>query len=109
MDKKALAADFYFTSANAVSLDGHIVNIDGTGNRTAATCFGPKHVVYVIGKNKITNRLEEALRCAKNTAVNLQGYMAEKLPAPLPAVVKTAFHLNAYVLLQLSTGKNRME
>ena len=54
INRKALTADFYLTSANAVSLDGHIINIDGNGNRTAATCFGPKHVIYLIGKNKIT-------------------------------------------------------
>jgi L-lactate utilization protein LutB len=69
MDRKALTADFYLTSANAVSLDGHIINIDGTGNRTAATCFGPKHVIYLIGKNKITKTLEEAMLRAKNAAV----------------------------------------
>ncbi len=69
IDRKALTADFYLTSANAISLDGHIVNIDGNGNRTAATCFGPKHVIYLIGKNKITTNLEEAMLRAKDAAV----------------------------------------
>ncbi|HBF37826.1 MAG TPA: lactate utilization protein [Firmicutes bacterium] len=68
-DKKALTADFYLTSANAVSMDGHIVNIDGNGNRTAATCFGPKQVIYLIGKNKITQTLDEAMQRAKKAAV----------------------------------------
>lgn len=67
-DRKALTSDYYFTSANAVSLDGHIVNIDGTGNRTSATCFGPKNVIYIIGRNKVTNTLEEALDRARNSA-----------------------------------------
>ncbi|MDR3358027.1 MAG: lactate utilization protein [Desulfovibrio sp.] len=66
--KKALLADIYLTSANAISSDGQIVNIDGMGNRTAATCYGPKHVIYVIGKNKIASSLEEAIKRAKNTA-----------------------------------------
>lgn len=66
--KKALLSDIYLTSANAVSSDGYIVNIDGTGNRTAATCYGPKQVIYVIGRNKITPSLEEAIKRAKNTA-----------------------------------------
>ncbi|MGI5848906.1 MAG: lactate utilization protein [Christensenellales bacterium] len=66
--KKALLADIYLTSANAVSYDGQIVNIDGTGNRIAATCYGPKQVIYVIGKNKITESLEEAINRARNTA-----------------------------------------
>lgn len=80
-DRKALTADIYLTSANAVSLDGHIVNIDGTGNRTAATCFGPKHVIYIVGKNKIAKSLEDALFRAKNTvAVELAKMYSRKTP-----------------------------
>lgn len=79
-DRMALTSDVYLTSANAVSLDGHIVNIDGTGNRTAATCFGPKHVIYVIGKNKITNTLEDAISRAKNAAVELAKMYNRKTP-----------------------------
>ena len=73
-ERKALHADIYFTSANAISYDGQIINIDGTGNRVAATCFGPKHVVFVIGKNKIAESLEKAIERVQNTAVlmNLQ-------------------------------------
>lgn len=67
-DRRALLSDMYFTSANAVSSDGFIVNIDGTGNRTAATCFGPKHVIFVIGKNKIVKTLNDAIDRAKNVA-----------------------------------------
>ncbi|MDV0447015.1 hypothetical protein MsAg5_08830 [Methanosarcinaceae archaeon Ag5] len=66
--KKALLADLYLTSANAVSYDGQIVNIDGTGNRTAATCYGPTQVIYVVGKNKIAESLEDAVWRARNVA-----------------------------------------
>ncbi len=66
--KKALLSDLYLTSANAISYDGQIINIDGTGNRTAATCYGPDKVVYVIGKNKIAKSLDEAINRARNTA-----------------------------------------
>ncbi len=79
-DRKALISDYYFSSANAVSLDGHIVNIDGTGNRTAATCFGPKRLIYVIGRNKITGTLEEALRRAKQAAAKLAAMAKRKTP-----------------------------
>ncbi len=66
--KKALLSDIYLTSANAISYDGQIVNIDGTGNRTAATCYGPEQVIYVIGKNKIAESLEDAIDRARNIA-----------------------------------------
>ncbi len=80
-DLKALHSDIYFTSANAVSYDGYIINIDGTGNRTSATCFGPKCVVYIIAKNKIAGTLEEAIDRAKNTAaVSLAKKYGRKTP-----------------------------
>ena len=79
-ERNALTSDFYLTSANAVSMDGHMVNIDGTGNRVAATCFGPKRVVYLVGKNKITETLDKALQRAKITAVKLASYFNRKTP-----------------------------
>ena len=79
-DRMALTSDVYLTSANAISLDGHIVNIDGTGNRTAATCFGPRQVIYVIGKNKLTNTLDEAITRAKSAAVELAKRYDRKTP-----------------------------
>ena len=61
--------DLFLLSANALTSDGVIVNIDGTGNRIAASIFGPKRVVYVIGRNKIVNGgLLEAIARAKRCA-----------------------------------------
>lgn len=48
-----LSMDLFLLSANAVTADGRIVNIDGSGNRVAASVCGPARVVYVIGRNKI--------------------------------------------------------
>lgn len=48
-----LVMDLFLLSANALTADGRIVNIDGRGNRVAASIAGPKRVVYVIGRNKI--------------------------------------------------------
>ena len=47
------SADVYFTSTNALTMEGHLYNIDGNGNRVAAMIFGPKKVIVVVGKNKI--------------------------------------------------------
>lgn len=51
---ESLYSDYYLASSNAITMDGHLVNIDGRGNRVAAFCYGPKKVIMVIGKNKIT-------------------------------------------------------
>ena len=58
--RKAYLADHYFLSANAVTLDGEIMNVDGYGNRISAMTFGPKQVFIVIGINKLVNNLKEA-------------------------------------------------
>ena len=50
-----LEMDLFLLSANAVTLDGRIVNIDGRGNRVAASIAGPKRGVYLIGRNKIVD------------------------------------------------------
>jgi len=65
---KAFSADVYLTSANAISEDGVIVNIDGNGNRVAAITWGPKKVIFVIGLNKVAQTAEAALLRARSTA-----------------------------------------
>ena len=51
--ERKTAVDLFLLSANALTADGRIVNIDGNGNRVGASINGPKKVVYVIGRNKI--------------------------------------------------------
>ncbi len=65
---KAFDCDYYLTSANALSADGVLVNIDGRGNRVAAMTWGPRHVIIVVGINKVEATLEAALTRARNTA-----------------------------------------
>lgn len=66
--KKSLLTDWYISGSNAVSAEGHIVNIDHSGNRVAALHYGPENVVIIVGKNKIETTLGKALKRAKNTA-----------------------------------------
>lgn len=65
---RAFSTDIYLTSANAISEDGVIVNIDGNGNRVAAITWGPKKVIFVIGMNKVAQTVEAALSRARGTA-----------------------------------------
>ena len=64
----AFTADVYLSSANAISEDGVIVNIDGNGNRVAAITWGPKKVIFIIGLNKVAQTVEAALARARSTA-----------------------------------------
>ena len=65
---KAFSCDYYLSSANAITEDGIIVNIDGTGNRVAAITFGPRNVIFVIGMNKLTQDVDSALARARSLA-----------------------------------------
>ena len=66
--EQAFTADVYLSSANAISEDGVIVNIDGNGNRVAAITWGPKKVIFIIGLNKVAQTVEAALARARSTA-----------------------------------------
>lgn len=52
---RAMHAELYLASANALTESGVIVQIDGTGNRVAAQTFGPKTVCLIVGKNKLVS------------------------------------------------------
>ena len=65
---RAFSTDVYLTSANAISEDGVIVNVDGNGNRVAAITWGPKKVIFIIGMNKVAQTVEAALSRARGTA-----------------------------------------
>ncbi|MBR1545471.1 MAG: lactate utilization protein [Prevotella sp.] len=73
---RAFTADVYLTSANAISEDGVIVNVDGNGNRVAAITWGPKKVIFIIGLNKVAQTVEAALARARGTAspINAQRF-----------------------------------
>ena len=65
---KIATADYYFMSTNAITSDGILVNIDGSGNRVASLIHGPQNVIIVAGMNKLAPSLEAAIERARNTA-----------------------------------------
>ena len=78
--------DLFLLSANALTEDGIIVNIDGTGNRVAASIFGPKRVVYVVGRNKlVAGGVLEAIGRAKRCAC---GVNCRRLGKKTPCAAK---------------------
>lgn len=70
--RQELTCDLFLLSANALTLDGRIVNIDGNGNRVAASIFGPQGVVFVVGRNKlIDGGIDDAIQRIKTEACAL--------------------------------------
>ena len=76
---KCLGADVFLTGANALSMDGQMVNIDGMGNRTAAIIYGPKSVIVMAGMNKVCADIEMAVRRARTVAapMNQQRFLGK--------------------------------
>lgn len=66
--RQAFSADYYLMSANAITKDGELVNIDGTGNRVAALAYGPDHVIIMVGMNKVEPNLQAAIDRVHNIA-----------------------------------------
>ena len=63
-----LTCDLFICSANAVTLEGELLNIDGNGNRVAALTFGPKRNIVVAGANKLVADEAEGWKRLKSTA-----------------------------------------
>jgi len=66
--RQALLVDLFLVGTNAVTESGQLVNLDGTGNRVAALAFGPKHVVVLVGRNKVVADVDEAMYRITNYA-----------------------------------------
>jgi len=75
--RDCFGADFFITGANALSLDGQMVNIDGLGNRVAAIVYGPKNILVIAGMNKVADSLEKAVVRARTVAapINQQRFL----------------------------------
>ena len=73
---KAYDADYFLAGANGMTQDGVIVNIDGNSNRVSAIAQGPKHVLFIVGMNKICDDVDGAMKRARNVAapINAQRF-----------------------------------
>ena len=72
----AYDADYFLTSANAITEDGVMINIDGNANRVSAIAQGPKHVIAIVGMNKVCDDVDGAMKRARNVAapINAQRF-----------------------------------
>lgn len=110
---KSFGADAYFTSSNAITEDGCLYNVDGTGNRVAAMLFGPKKVFVIAGANKIVKDLEAAKARNREYAAPAN---AKRLNRKTPcAVTGVCSDCNSperichdYVYMQRQSQKNRI-
>lgn len=82
---EAAGAQVYCSSVNGLSEDGDLINIDGNGNRVAATLFGHEKVYLVVGRNKLADTYDGALWRARNIAAPKN---AQRLGSKTPCAAK---------------------
>ena len=89
MERKraSLMVDLFITGTNAITEEGQLVNLDMIGNRVGALTFGPKHVIVLVGRNKIVPDIEDAMARIKDFAAPAN---AMRLDKKTPCA-KTAF------------------
>ena len=66
--RECFDADYFITGANALSMDGQMVNIDGNGNRVGMIVYGPRNIIVVAGMNKVCPSVEDAVKRARTIA-----------------------------------------
>lgn len=76
--RKAFSADVFLASANAITENGEIINVDGHGNRVSAMIFGPKKVILVVGVNKLVEDEAAAIRRIHHVAAPMNSVRLHK-------------------------------
>ena len=82
--RQCLLSNVFITGANAISMDGQMVNIDGNGNRVAAIVYGPKEVIVIAGMNKVVDTLDAAITRARTVAAPMN---QQRFQLPNPCTV----------------------
>jgi len=72
------SVDTFISSANAITEDGKIFNIDGNGSRVAPIIYGPKQVLIIVGINKVVPKIEDAIKRARQIAAPLDAIRLNK-------------------------------
>lgn len=108
--RMAFSSDFYLMSSNAITLEGELINIDGTGNRVAALTFGPKEVIMIVGMNKVTQTVEAGIDRIKNTASPQNAIrLSRKTPCGLTGVCGNCLSPDCMCMYTHITRNSRVE
>ncbi len=113
--RQALLVDLFLTGSNAITETGKLVNLDMVGNRVGGITFGPKHVVLLIGRNKLVKDVDSAMERIKSHAAPINAIRHEGWKTPC---MKTAYCMdcsspdricNTWVINEKSYPKKRIK
>jgi hypothetical protein len=115
--RQGLLADVMVASTNALTLDGRLVNLDGSSNRVAGMLFGPRKVLLLVGMNKVVADLEAAYARVRTIAAPANNMrLADALGRKNPCVADGRCHncrsetriCNSWVVIEGSSVKDRI-
>jgi hypothetical protein len=78
------SCDIFLSSSNAITRKGQLVNVDGRGNRVSMISYGPKKVIIIVGKNKITDNIDSAIERIRTIACPMNLQRVKKLSSNSP-------------------------
>jgi len=112
--RQSLLTDLFITGTNALTETGELVNLDMTGNRVAAITFGPRHVLILVGRNKIVPDLEAAMVRIKEYAAPANAMrLDKKVPCAKTSVCEECKSpdriCNTWTITQKSFPKGRVK
>lgn len=112
--RQAFSSDFYITSTNAITEEGWLYNVDGTGNRAAAMLYGPRNVIVICGRNKLVPDLDAAIERNKEISGPCNSVrLARKTPCTISGRCEDCKSLdricNEYTLIKRNLPKGRIK
>jgi hypothetical protein len=114
--RQGLLADVMVASTNALTLDGRLVNLDGSGNRVAGMLFGPRRVLLLVGMNKVVADLEAAFARIRTVAAPANNIRLAGIGLKNPCIEDGRCHncrsetriCNAWTVIEGSSVKDRI-
>jgi hypothetical protein len=85
-------SDYYLGSVQAIADTGQVVGVDATGSRQASYVYGPPHVIWVAGVNKIVPTLDDAMRRVREVALPLEDQHMKRSGAPGSSIGKIVIY-----------------
>jgi len=70
--KLSVEAEYYLGSVQAICETGEVIGADASGSRQAFYVYGPPHVIWVAGINKLVPNLDDGLRRVREVALPLE-------------------------------------
>jgi L-lactate utilization protein LutB len=112
--RRSLLVDLFISGTNAVTETGKLVNLDMTGNRVAGITFGPRHVIIVVGRNKVVPDIEDAMLRIKNfTAPTNSMRLDKKTPCIKTSICEECTSIericNTWTITEKSFPKGRIK